>query len=163
MKTHTTSSVAIAETKFGRMRIESIGDFVTCLDFTTQDKDAHSRIASVCHSLERGNPHQITIKQLNAYFFGKLKKFSIKLKPCGTELQLKVWRELTRVPYGTTASYAQIAYRIGKPTAVRAVASAPIAIVVPCHRIIRSDGSMGEYAGGRAMKRRLLDLESQIR
>lgn len=85
--------------------------------------------------------------------------------PAGTPFQRKVWKELLRIPSGTTISYAELARRIGKPTAMRAVAQAcarnPLPVVIPCHRVIRSDGSLGGYSGGRRRKRQLLTLERQ--
>jgi methylated-DNA-[protein]-cysteine S-methyltransferase len=108
---------------------------------------------------------QIAARELAEYFEGKRKVFSIPLDPIGTEFQRMVWRELLNVPYGQTESYGEIAKRIGKSGACRAVGGAnrrnPIPIVIPCHRIIGSDGSMVGYAGpnGIEYKRRLLEFE----
>jgi methylated-DNA-[protein]-cysteine S-methyltransferase len=103
------------------------------------------------------------IRQLDAYFNGALKTFDLPLAPEGTPFQKTVWRELLKVPYATTVSYAEIARRIGKPTAVRAVGAAngcnPLPIVVPCHRVIGSDGRLTGYGGGLAVKQFLLALE----
>jgi methylated-DNA-[protein]-cysteine S-methyltransferase len=103
--------------------------------------------------------------QLQAYFAGKLTAFELPLAPRGTEFQQQVWLELLRIPYGATASYGQIAQRVGDPTASRAVGAAngqnPLAIVVPCHRVIGADGSLTGYGGGLPNKRFLLELEQK--
>ncbi|MDX1406274.1 MAG: methylated-DNA--[protein]-cysteine S-methyltransferase, partial [Woeseiaceae bacterium] len=91
-------------------------------------------------------------RQLEEYFAGTRKTFDLSLKPGGTEFQLKVLEELQKIPYGTTTSYADIAKRIGRPKAVRAVGAAngrnPIPIIIPCHRVIGSSGSMTGFGGG---------------
>ncbi len=103
-------------------------------------------------------------RQLVEYFAGRRRHFDLPvLTPVATPFQRQVWRALVRVPYGRTVSYSELATRIGRPTAVRAVAAAnaanPVAIVIPCHRVIAADGSLGGYAGGLVAKRILLDLE----
>lgn len=102
-------------------------------------------------------------RQLDAYFAGRLRRFDLPLVWHGTAFQQAVWRSLLDVPYGHTRSYAEQAALLGCPKAVRAVANAnrlnPWAIIVPCHRIIGSDGSLTGYAGGLERKRFLLDLE----
>ncbi len=106
-----------------------------------------------------------TKKQIDEYLEGKRKNFSIPLLLVGTDFQKRVWSELLRVQYGETASYLDIAKRIDNPKAVRAVASAnganAIALIVPCHRIIESNGELGGFGGGLAVKKRLLRLESE--
>ena len=106
-----------------------------------------------------------TERQLREYFGGKRKKFSLKLDLSGTAFQESAWRALATIPYGQTISYSQQAKRIRKPLAVRAVGSAngknPVAIVLPCHRVISADGSLGGYGGGLSIKRKLLALESR--
>ena len=103
--------------------------------------------------------------QLKAYFAGNLKMFDLPLAPQGSEFQQQVWLELLRIPYGATASYGDIARRIGDVTASRAVGAAngqnPLAIIVPCHRVIGADGSLTGYGGGLPTKRFLLDLEQR--
>ncbi len=105
------------------------------------------------------------IEEINDYFQGKLHRFNMPLLPIGTPFQQAVWREIAKIPYGTTASYKEIAHCIGKPEAVRAVANAiganALSLFIPCHRIIASDGSIGGYAGGVEVKQNLLKMESQ--
>ena len=102
-------------------------------------------------------------RQLNAYLARELKEFSLPLAPAGTPFMQKVWAELRKIPYGQTASYKEIAQRIGHPQAQRAVGLAnnknPIAIFIPCHRVIGADGSLVGFGGGLELKRRLLDIE----
>ena len=101
--------------------------------------------------------------QLAEYFSGSLQAFDLQLAPNGTPFQLDVLTELRRIPYGTTVSYADIARRIGRPKAVRAVGAAngrnPIPIVIPCHRVIGSNGQLTGFGGGLPTKERLLRLE----
>lgn len=103
------------------------------------------------------------VKQLSAYFAGKLHDFELTLAPEGTVFQRSVWGELQRIPYGETISYGELARRLGNPKAVRAVGLAngsnPIAIVIPCHRVIGSNGSLVGYGGGLPIKQALLALE----
>ncbi len=105
-----------------------------------------------------------TVRQLDEYFAGKRKNFTIPLLFVGTDFQKKVWNKLLEVPYGKTVSYGELARMIGMPKAVRAVANAnganAISILAPCHRIIGSDHSLTGYGGGLAAKKLLLDLET---
>ncbi len=105
-------------------------------------------------------------EQLKAYFAGSLQRFDLPLDLRGTPFQRKVWRALARIPYGQTRSYGDVAKAIGAPEAARAVGGAnrsnPVAIVVPCHRVIASGGGLGGYACGVEVKRRLLDLEAGV-
>jgi len=101
--------------------------------------------------------------QLEAYFAGRLVRFDLDLAPEGTAFQIAVWKAVETIPYGETVTYQEIATRIGKPKAVRAVGAAnganPLPIVIPCHRVIGSDGSLTGYGGGLDLKARLLKLE----
>jgi methylated-DNA-[protein]-cysteine S-methyltransferase len=101
--------------------------------------------------------------ELRAYFAGKLREFCVPLDMQGTEFQVRVWKQLLRIPYGETRSYAQIAKAVARPRAVRAVGAAngsnPLAIVVPCHRVIGTSGKLTGYGGGLPLKKRLLELE----
>ena len=102
-------------------------------------------------------------KQLTEYFAGQRTGFTLKLKPTGTDFQLQVLDALQQIPYGTTCSYSDIARRIGKPRAVRAVGAAngrnPIPIIIPCHRVIGASGDLTGFGGGLAAKEALLRLE----
>lgn len=108
-------------------------------------------------------PFSAAAAQLAAYFAGERTEFDLPLAPAGTEFQQRVWTALRGIPYGSTWSYGQLADKIGKPSAVRAVGLAngrnPIAVLIPCHRVIGSDGSLTGYGGGLERKRFLLDLE----
>ena len=103
------------------------------------------------------------LKQVSEYFKGERREFFLDLQPAGTEFQKSVWRQLEKIPYGKTTSYGKVADIIGKPNASRAVGSAngknPIAIIVPCHRVIGSDGSLTGYGGGLWRKRWLIGFE----
>ena len=102
-------------------------------------------------------------KQLEEYFSGERTKFEVKLAPEGTTFQRTVWCDLRRIPYARTITYGELAKRIGKPHAARAVGGAngknPISIIVPCHRVIGADGRLTGYGGGIGVKKKLLELE----
>jgi methylated-DNA-[protein]-cysteine S-methyltransferase len=110
-------------------------------------------------------PFAEAIRQLQDYFRGELKEFDLPLSLKGTGFQLRVWHALRTIPYGETISYAQLAERIGNSKAVRAVGLAngsnPIPIIIPCHRVIGSDGSLTGFGGGLPNKKKLLALESR--
>ncbi|MFC3550228.1 methylated-DNA--[protein]-cysteine S-methyltransferase [Lysobacter cavernae] len=107
-----------------------------------------------------------TQAQLDDYFAGHRRDFDLPLAPRGTEFQRSVWHTLATIPYGETISYAQLATRVGKPSATRAVGAAngrnPLPIVLPCHRVIGSDGSLTGFGGGLPTKRYLLQLEGAL-
>jgi AraC family transcriptional regulator of adaptative response/methylated-DNA-[protein]-cysteine methyltransferase len=110
------------------------------------------------------NPHLDTVSsEIGDYFAGKLTRFTVPVRPGGSPFDRSVWSNLLKIPYGRTWSYAELAKKVGDPKAVRAVAQANgrnyLAIVIPCHRVIRSDGSLSGYGGGVWRKRRLIDLE----
>lgn len=104
------------------------------------------------------------VMQLQEYFAGERKQFDLKLNPLGTEFQQKVWKTLQQIPYGKTISYRELSLKVGDINAIRAVAAAngknPLWIVVPCHRVIGSNGSLTSYAGGLWRKKWLLDHEN---
>jgi methylated-DNA-[protein]-cysteine S-methyltransferase len=110
-------------------------------------------------------PFVETIRQLRAYFERELKNFDLPLSLEGTEFQLRVWQNLRAIPYGETISYGELACRVGNPKGARAVGLAngsnPIPIIVPCHRVIGSNGSLVGYGGGLSNKKALLFLEKQ--
>jgi methylated-DNA-[protein]-cysteine S-methyltransferase len=108
-------------------------------------------------------PFKEATAQLREYFAGTRRKFDLPLAPRGTPFQLKVWRELRKIPYGSTITYAVLAHRTGNDKACRAVGAAngrnPLPIIVPCHRVIGTDGSLTGFGGGIEAKHRLLKLE----
>jgi O-6-methylguanine DNA methyltransferase len=116
--------------------------------------------------IEDRDKNEAVLAELESYLAGELREFESTLDLRGTEFQMKVWREVRTIPYGTTCSYRDIAERIGYPRAYRAVGAAnranPIPVIVPCHRVIGRDGSLRGYGGGLAMKERLLRLEGAI-
>ena len=143
---------------------------LTRIDFETIDFPTHERATTK----ERGlmarpltEPSSIgcfkVARQLEEYFARQRRAFDLELSPQGTGFQQVVWKELTRIPYGATCSYRDVAHRIGKPEAVRAVGKAngsnPIPIIIPCHRVIGADGSLTGYGGGLSIKKTLLKLE----
>jgi len=104
------------------------------------------------------------LQEIAEFLSGRRREFTVPLDLQGTRFQLQVWKALLRIPFGETRSYGEIARSVGRPKAARAVGMAnhsnPVAIVVPCHRVVASDGSLGGYAGGLEMKSRLLRLEA---
>jgi methylated-DNA-[protein]-cysteine S-methyltransferase len=110
-------------------------------------------------------PFRQAARQLDSYFAGRLHHFDLPLAPEGTPFQLRVWSALREIPYGRTISYGELARRVGNPNASRAVGLAngsnPIAIIVPCHRVIGANGKLTGFGGGIDVKRRLLELEQQ--
>ncbi|HTM53326.1 MAG TPA: methylated-DNA--[protein]-cysteine S-methyltransferase [Pirellulales bacterium] len=148
------------ECPFGRMFVQGDGHFVTGL-FMPQHKGWRGPDASWQASDE---PFAAVREQLAEYFAGQRQRFDVPLKLAGTPFQQRVWQELLRIPFGTTISYAQLAERVGQPTASRAVGHAngrnPISIIVPCHRVIGANGKLTGYAGGLDKKQWLLEWEA---
>lgn len=111
------------------------------------------------------DPFSDVFSQLTAYFQGDLTRFSLETAPDGTDFQRRVWRALTKIPYGATISYGELAGQIGNPKACRAVGMAnarnPIPIVIPCHRVIGKNGKLVGFGGGLDIKEKLLALERQ--
>ncbi|WP_299115460.1 methylated-DNA--[protein]-cysteine S-methyltransferase [uncultured Winogradskyella sp.] len=105
------------------------------------------------------------VTQLKAYFREELQDFDLKLNPSGTDFQKKVWQYLQQIPFGKTCSYLELSKKIGDPKAIRAVANAngknPLWVIIPCHRVIGSDGSLTGYAGGLHRKQWLINHESE--
>lgn len=144
------------ETSSGPVIIEIDTDgAVTRCDFSKHG-GGHTDAVASSHA-------QRAIDQLREYFSGDRKTFDLRLRLKGTEFQRKVWAALQEIPFGQTISYSELARRIGSPKAVRAVGRAnganPVSIIVPCHRVIGSDGSLTGYGGGMDRKRELLRLE----
>jgi methylated-DNA-[protein]-cysteine S-methyltransferase len=148
------------DSPIGRLLLAGDGHVLTGLHMLDGDKGARPAAGL------RPSPEAFgeVAAQLEAYFDGQLKEFTVPLAPSGSAFQLAVWAELTKIPYGSTASYGDIARALGKsPVASRAVGAAnganPIAVIVPCHRVIGSDGGLTGYGGGLARKELLLRLE----
>lgn len=145
---------------------EAIVRIATELDEPGLEADLARRFA-VAAKADGGHPLvRLAIEQLAEYFAGRRREFHLPLAPAGTAFQMRVWQALRAIPYGETRSYGELARAIGSPRAARAVGAAnganPIAIVVPCHRVIQSDGRLGGYGGGRELKQFLLDLEKSV-
>ena len=157
-----TTYIHLMDSPLGELRLLSDGDALTGLYMpsskgnpTTEDP-AWERDAA---------PFRSVVEQLEAYFAGDRRDFDLRLAPTGTPFQRQVWSALEEIPYGQTRSYRDIAECIGSPKAVRAVGLAngrnPISIVVPCHRVVGSNGSLTGYGGGLHNKQLLLDLEQR--
>jgi len=124
------------------------------------------RLAQSAHWVESNDRTAVAVRELKEYFEGKRQDFTVPLDLRGTEFQKKCWRALLKIPYGKTRSYAQIAKTVGCPKGFRAVGMAnhdnPVPIIVPCHRVLASDGTLGGYGGGLDVKRKLLELEGAL-
>ena len=148
------------ESPIGDLTIVAENDAIVAIEMSP------ARPATTAHAV-RADTHPLlneARRQLDAYFRGELNTFSLPLRPTGTDFQRRVWKALERIPYGVTASYGEIAKAIGAPGSSRAVGAAnganPLPIVVPCHRVIGSNGSLTGYGGGLDRKRTLLALET---
>ena len=145
----------------GTLRLTGTG---TALTGVFMESERHES-AGARDAVRDAAPLREARRQLEEYFAGERREFSLALKADGTEFQQRVWRALRGIPFGVTASYGDIAKRIGNPKAVRAVGLAngrnPISIIVPCHRVIGADGSLTGYGGGVERKRFLLALEQR--
>ena len=157
------------ETPLGMMVAGAVEQGICILEFADRPtiEDQFKSLAKLLNvSINEGhNKHfEILQQQLSEYFNGKRKEFSLPLFTPGTEFQQSVWNELQRIPYGSTRSYKQQSISLNNPGSIRAVASANgknrIAIIIPCHRVIGSDGDLTGYAGGLWRKKWLLDLEN---
>lgn len=139
--------------QFGFLILKSDGHSITEISFSETDIQAQK----TCAILEKCR------EQLGQYFVGKLTAFDLRLAPEGTEFQQKVWAELLKIPYGETITYMELAVRLGDAKAIRAVGTAngrnPIAIIIPCHRVIGAGNKLTGYAGGIWRKKLLLELE----
>ena len=145
------------QTPIGCLHIEGDVEGVKKMTFTDQTLTS------------RHIPNELSeaTRQMREYFEGERNEFSFALKPAGTDFQQKVWKALLEIPYGKTISYQELAERLGDPLVIRAAASAngknPIAVAIPCHRVIGSDGSLTGYAGGLSRKAWLLEHESPVK
>ncbi len=151
--------VTTVDSPVGRLTLTSRDGHLTHLEMEDQ---AHATPAPPGSVRDDGEFTQV-VSQLGEYFAGKRTSFDVPMALEGTDFQLRVWSQLRSIPYGETISYGELARRVGNPKASRAVGSAngrnPIAIFVPCHRVIAGDGSLGGYGGGLDRKAVLLDLE----
>lgn len=148
----------------GILKIASKDEKIILIDPVSSDETVNESSID-----KNSNDYKLCIKAVNEleeYFEGKRKEFDLPINAEGTEFQMKVWKALCDIPYGETRSYSDIAKAIGNTKAVRAVGGAnnknPIAIVVPCHRVIGKNGSMVGYGGGLPMKEYLLQLEKAL-
>ncbi len=147
----------VIETPIGRVGLEAAEDALTEITFHARSAAGPKRRTGVLAEATR---------QLDAYFAKRLERFDLPLSPKGTTFQLDVWNALQTIPYGKTWSYADLARRIGRPAAIRAVGAAngrnPLPIVIPCHRVIGSNGQLVGFGGGLPIKRWLLELEGRL-
>ena len=158
----------LLRTPVGVLRVTASERGVTAIERVSRAGVASRAKVSRTQVSPRAARHADTaVRQLREYFAGTRRKFAVSLDLDGTEFQQQAWAAMCGIRYGHTLSYAQQAKAIGRPKAVRAVGSAnganPVPIIVPCHRVIASDGSLGGYALGLAMKRYLLALETTAR
>jgi methylated-DNA-[protein]-cysteine S-methyltransferase len=148
------ASSAIIATPIGPLKLDTNGIALTGVWFHAKGGLTEGRITGILGDTRR---------QLDEYFERKRTVFELPLAPSGTAFQLECWRALQEIPYGSTWTYAELASRIGRPDAVRAVGSAnganPIPIIIPCHRVIGSNGKLVGFGGGIETKQRLLELE----
>lgn len=146
--------IAFLKSPLGITKI--VGDANGISEISVSDKGEES--VSIPKELEQA------VSQLQEYFEGKRNDFNLKLNPKGTEFQQRVWQELLNIPFGKTLSYLELSKKLGDVKAIRAVAAAngknPLWIVVPCHRVIGTDGSLTGYAGGLGRKKWLLEHEN---
>lgn len=154
-----TTATTTVDSPLGSLTLTAIDGRLTGLHMHDQ---RHAPAPS--HGRRRDDPaFAEVVAQLNAYFAGTLREFATPLALDGTDFQRRVWEQLRQIPFGETISYGELARRIGNPGAARAVGLAtgrnPVAIIVPCHRVVGADGRLTGYAGGLNRKRRLLDLE----
>ena len=152
-------------TKIGEIGIVEDGDGITDIYTKGVLEDKQKIIKENSLVEEETSLIKKAYNELEEYFKGNRKEFTIKLSLKGTDFQKKVWNELMNIPYGETRSYKEIAVKIGKPTAARAVGMAnnknKILIVIPCHRVIGQNGALVGYGAGINMKKYLLDLEKE--
>lgn len=156
----------------GLFVLASFGDKLCLCDWSNnpcaeRNKRRIERYLNASFKIETTSVLEEAKRQLDGYFAGNRKAFTIPLHLVGTDFQQQVWNELLNIPYGATISYKEIAQNIGKPKAVRAVAGPiganGISILIPCHRVIGSDKSLTGYAGGLKAKKMLLQIETQIK
>lgn len=152
----TVSSNYIFQSPLGKLKATFKGEFLVGLIFTDD---------VISSEQDTGEKEQFLCNELSAYFLGELKEFKTPIKAKGTPFQEKVWKLLCEIPIGEKCSYKVLSEKFGDPKAIRAIATAnganPISIIIPCHRVIGSDGNLRGYAWGLDKKRSLLELESR--
>lgn len=148
---------AIYKSPIGKLTLVSDGEAITHLAFENNKYPIADAPRGTDKIIEKA------CKELDAYFAGRLKTFTVPVRPEGTAFQLSAWKALQKIPYGATRSYGEQASAIGKPKAVRAIGAAngrnPIPIIIPCHRVIGADGSLTGFGGGMKTKQFLLEME----
>lgn len=151
----------IVDSPVGELLALADGDALVELGFPP----AEARFEAPADARRGGRLLARVARQLAEYFAGSRTTFDLPLAPAGTPFQKRVWRELTRIPYGVTISYGELARRVGNPNAARAVGAAngrnPLPVIVPCHRVIGSSGRLTGFGGGLDAKRTLLELEAR--
>jgi methylated-DNA-[protein]-cysteine S-methyltransferase len=150
------------ETPLGRLLVAGTTRALTHIGF----QDGENPLSPPDHWELDPHPFLEVVRQLHAYFQGRLKAFELPLAPEGSPFQLDVWQALTEIPYGATVTYGEIARRIDKPDAARAVGGAsrrnPLPIVIPCHRVVGKSGSLTGFSAGIDIKQRLLSHEQRV-
>ena len=148
----------IMSTPLGFLRIEGDANGLAVVEFLDATEESGKKLPEVLKS---------AVGQLDEYFRKKRHTFELMLNPQGTEFQKQVWKQLLDIPFGRTKTYQEMANSLGDPKVIRAAASAngknPVAIIIPCHRVIGSDGSFTGYAGGLHRKKWLLEHESPVK
>lgn len=152
-------NIVFYPSKIGMLEICCSETHLTSIKFITENSEKKKSKPNKLNNL--------TIVQIDEYLNGKRKIFDLPLAPQGTDFQKKVWNELTKIPYGSTKSYKEIAQNIGNPQAARAIGMAnnknPLPIIIPCHRVIGSNGKLIGYRGGLNIKQNLLNIEKYYR
>ncbi|MCI2428869.1 methylated-DNA--[protein]-cysteine S-methyltransferase [Candidatus Acetothermia bacterium] len=154
-----------AASAIGELHVVSSENGLCLLGLAKPIVPTQFRNSSLCHS-KLHPTNRAAIKEVTAYLAGELRSFSIEIDLRGTLFQLAVWHAAARIPYGKTTSYSDLAVKINRPAAARAVGRAmganPLLLVIPCHRVIGKNGSLAGFGGGIKLKQQLLDLEQQV-
>ena len=165
MSAELTFARAFLHVPFGELTVVASDKGVRYITF---ENDAHPKSFQNMSVMDDASHPVVarTLSQLGEYFNGTRRTFDVPLDLVGTEFQVQAWNALAKVPYGTTASYAQQAASIGRPKATRAIGAAngrnPVVVVLPCHRIVGADGSLTGFGGGLPVKKWLLDHEANV-
>lgn len=159
-------------TPIGKLTLCADDNYIIRLDFdkpVNPEADAYIAKYYPGQTFVPGSSPELdkAICQLEEYFAGKRKSFELQMKLFGTDFYKACWHQLLEIPYGETISYKQLAQRVGSPKAFRAVGQAnhnnPIAVIIPCHRVLAADGGLGGFGGGLETKKKLLDLENRAK